>query len=80
MFELHKYCQPSLLCIYIIRRSIDLTFVGELHFDFMLLFVSQLVGVMVAEEVGFLANHVELLAKFLTTNQGGTTPLQPLNM
>ncbi|KAK4316417.1 hypothetical protein Pmani_012431 [Petrolisthes manimaculis] len=38
------------------------------------------VGVMVAEEVGFLACHVELLAKFLATNQSGTTPLQPLNI
>ncbi|XP_071552896.1 nuclear pore complex protein Nup155 isoform X3 [Panulirus ornatus] len=38
-----------------------------------------LVSAMTAEEVGFLASHVELLAKFLITNQGGTAPFQPLS-
>ncbi|KAK8391628.1 hypothetical protein O3P69_017278 [Scylla paramamosain] len=39
------------------------------------------VSCMTGEEVGFLAYQVELLSKFLVTNQGGTTnPLQPLNI
>ncbi|ROT74389.1 nuclear pore complex protein Nup155 isoform X1 [Penaeus vannamei] len=38
-----------------------------------------LMSSMTAEELGFLAERVDLLAKFLLTNQGGTTPLQPLN-
>ncbi|XP_042856337.1 nuclear pore complex protein Nup155-like [Penaeus japonicus] len=38
-----------------------------------------LMSAMTAEELGFLAERVDLLAKFLLTNQGGTTPLQPLN-
>ena len=41
----------------------------------------QVVSCMTGEEVGFLAYQVELLSKFMLTNQGGTTnPLQPLNM
>ncbi|KAG0722258.1 Nuclear pore complex protein Nup155 [Chionoecetes opilio] len=39
------------------------------------------VSCMTGEEVGFLAYQVELLSKFLVTNQGGTAnPLQPLNI
>lgn len=40
-----------------------------------------MVSCMTGEEVGFLAYQVELLLKFMTTNQGGATnPLQPLNI
>ncbi|XP_069168199.1 nuclear pore complex protein Nup155 [Procambarus clarkii] len=41
---------------------------------------SVLVSTMTAEEVGFLASQVELLAKFLITNQGGSASFQPINM
>ncbi|KAG7173878.1 Nuclear pore complex protein Nup155-like [Homarus americanus] len=38
-----------------------------------------LVSTMTTEEIGFLASQVELLAKFLVTNQGGAARFQPLN-